>query len=105
MRSNIHEWRLPRQTAVSLNELAKSYNTTLRGWLNYYGRFYQSAMRLVFDHFDRGLLLWARRKYRKLARSPRRARRWLQKMVDRQPRLFIHWLTFGRVSVRTMGAV
>jgi group II intron reverse transcriptase/maturase len=105
MRSTIHAWRLQRQTAVSLNELAKCYNPTLRGWLNYYGRFYRSAMRLVFNHFDRGLLLWARRKYGKFARSPRRARRWLQKMVDRQPRLFIHWLAFGRVSVRTMGAV
>jgi RNA-directed DNA polymerase len=105
MRSTIHAWRLQRQTAVSLHELAQCYNPTLRGWLNYYGRFYKSALRLVFNHFDRGLLLWARRKYRKFARSPRRARRWLQKMVDRQPRLFIHWLAFERVSVRTMGAV
>jgi RNA-directed DNA polymerase len=105
MRNTIREWRLQRQTAVSLNELAKRYNATLRGWMNYYGRFYKSAMGLVFDHFDRGLLLWARWKYRKFTRSPRRARRWLQKIAHRQPRLFIHWLVFGRVPVRTMGAV
>lgn len=105
MTREIREWRLPRQTSIGLNELARQYNTTLRGWMNYYGRFFQSEMRGVFDHFDRGLLLWARRKYRKLAECPRRARRWLAKMVDRQPRLFIHWLTFGRVTVRTMGAV
>jgi RNA-directed DNA polymerase len=105
MKSQIREWRLPRQTSVSLNALARQYNTTLRGWLNYYGHFYKSAMRRVFDHVDRGLLRWARRKYRKLARHPRRAQRWLKKMVIRQPRLFIHWLAFGRVPVRTMGAV
>jgi len=105
MNSQIREWKLPRQTSVSLNELARLYNPKLRGWLNYYGHFYQSAMRRVYDHFDRRLLRWARRKYRKLARHPRRSQRWLKKMVNRQPRLFIHWLTFGRVTVRTMGAV
>jgi RNA-directed DNA polymerase len=101
----IREWHLPRQTSASLNELAKRYDATLRGWLNYYGRFYRSALGRVFDHLDRSLLRWALRKYRTLARSMRRARCWLRKMVNRHPRLFIHWLTFGRVTVRTMGAV
>jgi RNA-directed DNA polymerase len=101
----IREWHLPRQTPASLTELAMRYDPTLRGWLNYYGRFYRSALWRVFDHVDQSLLRWARRKYRRLARSPRRARRWLQKMVYRQPRLFIHWLAFGTVTVRTMGAV
>lgn len=104
MYSQIREWKLPRQTSVGLNELAKRFDATLRGWLNYYGRFYKSAMQRVFDHFDQRLLSWARRKYRNLARHPRRSQRWLTKMVTRQPRLFIHWLAFGRVTVRTMGA-
>jgi RNA-directed DNA polymerase len=105
MRRTIRAWQLPRQTSVGLHELAKRYNTTMRGWLNYYGRFYKSAMRAVGDHFDRGLLAWARRKYRKFERHPRRVRRWLTKTVNRQPRLFIHWLALGRFTVRTMGAV
>ena len=105
MNRTIREWHLPRQTSASLNELAMRYNATLRGWLNYYGRFYPSALQRVFDHFDHQLLCGARRKYRKLARRPRRSRQWLQKMVCRVPRLFTHWLAFGRVPVRTMGAV
>ena len=105
MMSEIRKWKLPRQTSVDLNQLARQYNTALRGWLNYYGQFYKFAMRRVFNHFHRALLRWARRKYRKLAGRPRRSQRWLQKMVNRQPRLFIHWLAFGRVTVRTMGAV
>ena len=105
MRRTIRQWRLPRQTSVGLHELAQRYNTSLRGWMNYYGRFYKSAMRAVFDHFDRSLLAWARRKYLRFARHPRRARRWLTRTVTRQPRLFIHWLAFGRFTVRTMGAV
>lgn len=105
MRRVIRQWRLPRQTSVGLHELARRYNPSLRGWLSYYGHFYKSAMRLVFDHFDRGLRHWARRKYRTFAHRPRRVRRWLQKMINRQPRLFIHWLAFGKLTVRTMGAV
>lgn len=104
MSDQIRAWKLPKQTSVGLHELAKCYNPALRGWLNYYGRFYRSAMQRVFRQFDRSLLRWARRKYCKLAAHPRRSRRWLEKMVDRQPRLFVHWLAFGRVSVRTMGA-
>jgi RNA-directed DNA polymerase len=105
MHGQIRQWKLPRQTSVGLNVLARRYNATLRGWLNYYGHFHKSAMRRVFDHFDRRLLSWARRKYRKFAGRPRRSRRWLDKMVTRHPRLFVHWLAFGRVPVRTMGAV
>ncbi len=105
MRSEMREWQMPRKTSTSLNELAKRYDPILRGWLNYYGRFYKSALGRVFYAFDRGLLRWARRKYRKFERHPGRAKRWLEKMVNRQPRLFIHWLAFGHVTVRTMGAV
>jgi RNA-directed DNA polymerase len=105
MYQDIREWKLPRQTSIGLNELAARYNPILRGWLNYYGRFYRSALWRIFHHFDQRLLRWARRKYRKLAASACRCRGWLKKMKGRQPRLFIHWLAFGRVAARTMGAV
>lgn len=105
MKQTIREWQVSRQTSVSLNVLAKQYNATLRGWLNYYGLFYKTAMRAVYRHFDSLLVLWARRKYRTLARHPRRARRWLDQMARRQPKLFVHWPHFRRVTVRTMGAV
>jgi hypothetical protein len=51
MYQRIREWHLPRQTSVALHELAAHYNPTLRGWLNYYGRFYRSALQRVFFHF------------------------------------------------------
>jgi len=104
MYQTIRAWRIPRRTSASLQVLARQYDPTLRGWLNYYGRFYRSALARVFDHFDRRLQGWARRKYRKLA-GTRRPQYWLQRIVQRHPRLFIHWLAFGRVTVRTMGAV
>jgi len=105
MKQTMREWQVSTQTSVSLNELARRYNATLRGWLNYYGLFYKTAMRAVYRHLDNLLVLWARRKYRTLAKHPRRARRWLDRMVRQQPRLFVHWSHFRRVTVRTMGAV
>jgi group II intron reverse transcriptase/maturase len=101
----IREWNLASQTHLCLHELAARYNTRLRGWLNYYGRFQRWGMQRVFARFDRQLEHWARRKYRRLERHRWRAMGWRQRMATRFPRLFIHWLAFGRASARTMGAV
>jgi len=101
----IREWNLPRQTSVSLNELARRYNSAIRGWMNYYSHFYKSALNRLYDHLDRKLVRWAQRKYRKLAGKPTQARGWLENVVRRQPRLFVHWLADGKAAVRTMGAV
>ncbi|MHB8348245.1 MAG: group II intron reverse transcriptase/maturase [Acidiferrobacterales bacterium] len=105
IRQAIREWNLPRHTSVSLNELARRYNPQIRGWMNYYSHFYKSALYRLYDHIDQKLVRWAQRKYRKLAGKPTRAREWLKKVVSRQPRLFVHWLAYGKVAVRTMGAV
>jgi RNA-directed DNA polymerase len=105
IRQMIRAWNLPRQTSVSLNELAKRHNPQISGWMNYYSHFYKSALSRLYDHLDRKLVRWAQRKYRKLAGKPTRAQKWLEKVVRRQPRLFVHWLAHGKVAVRTMGAV
>ncbi|WP_408499925.1 group II intron maturase-specific domain-containing protein [Paraburkholderia sediminicola] len=44
MRQTVRGWRLPRQTFRSLVELADQCNPTIRGWWNYYGAFYRTAM-------------------------------------------------------------
>lgn len=100
IRQEIREWKLPRQTSVSLNELARRYNPRIRGWMNYYGHFYKSALYRLYDHLDQKLVRWAQRKYRKLAGTPIRAQKWLRKAASRQPRLFVHWLAHGKVAVR-----
>jgi len=104
IRHAIREWNLPRQTSVSLNELAKRYNAQIRGWMSYYSHFYKSALCRLYDHLDRKLMQWAQRKYRKVTGSTR-ARTWLATVIGRQPRLFVYWVAYGKVAVRTMGAV
>jgi RNA-directed DNA polymerase len=91
MRQKIHSWRLPRQTPGTLAEFLETYDATLRGWWNYYGSFYPTAMGCVFRHFDRTLALWARRKYKHLAGHRKHSHRWLNGVAHREPNRFVHW--------------
>jgi hypothetical protein len=67
------------------------YNPILRGWLSYYGRFSPSAMYPVLRHFNMTLVAWAMRKFKRLRGHKTRACLFLECIVKRQPRLFVHW--------------
>ena len=56
-----------------------------------YGRFYKSQMYPVYRHMNQVLVLWARRKYKKLKTHKTRADNWLGNIAKREPNLFIHW--------------
>ena len=105
MLRTIRGWKLPRQTPASIGELATRYNPILRGWLNYYGHFYKSALLRVIDSFEATLARWARRKYKKLLRHEGRSFMWLWRVARRQPDLFVHWRAYSRAGGRAMGAV
>src|ERR1022692_4475969 len=78
MRDQVRGWRLTGQTSKPLGEVAKQCNPTIRGWWNYYGAFYRSAMHGLCRYLDRKLVRWARRKYKPLRRHRRRGEEWLQ---------------------------
>jgi RNA-directed DNA polymerase len=84
-------WRLHRRTNLTLDDLAEEVNPVLRGWLNYFTVFYSSAVIPIGRRMDRHLMRWARRKYKRLERSERRARAWLKGVRKRSPDLFAHW--------------
>jgi RNA-directed DNA polymerase len=84
-------WRLHRRTNSTLEDLAEEVNPVLRGWLNYFTVFYPSAVTPIGERMDRHLMRWARRKYRRLERSEKRARTWLTGVRKRDPDLFAHW--------------
>jgi RNA-directed DNA polymerase len=75
-------------------ELAQQYNSVLRGWWEYYGAFYQTAMREIFRYVDRKLEQWARRKYQTLMRHKRRSVEWLDRVKKARPEIFVHWRVF-----------
>jgi RNA-directed DNA polymerase len=84
-------WRLHRRTTLTLEDLAEEANPVLRGWLAYFTAFYPSAVKPIGRRMDRHLMRWARRKYKRLERSDKRARAWLRGVRKRAPNLFAHW--------------
>src|SRR5260363_345022 len=64
MRAETRQRRNYRYTELSLEDIARIYNPVLQGWINYYGRYYRSALYSVFRHFNKTLVAWARRKFK-----------------------------------------
>ena len=95
MRQTMRRWHLPRRSDKAIDDLARMWNPVLRGWIQYYGRFYKSALYSVFCHFNGLLVRWAMRKYKRLRRRRRRASYWLGGLARREPRLFAHWHLLG----------
>jgi RNA-directed DNA polymerase len=79
------------RTELSLHEIAQLHNATLRGWYNYYGKYTPSGMRQVARHFNRTLVSWAMRKFRRFRRRRIQACTWLRTLSKRNPTLFVHW--------------
>ncbi|MDT3445130.1 MULTISPECIES: group II intron maturase-specific domain-containing protein [unclassified Pseudofrankia] len=61
------------------------------GWLEYFTMFYPSVVIPIGVRIDRHLMRWAKRKYKRLKRSDRRAWAWLGGVRERSPGLFAHW--------------
>jgi RNA-directed DNA polymerase len=91
MSRRVRSWRVHRRTTLTLNDLAAAVNPVLRGWLAYFTVFYPTAVIPLCKRIDRHLMRWARRKYKRLERSGKRAWAWLQGVRERAPELFAHW--------------
>ena len=91
IRETMRRWRMHRQSDRSLEDLARKSNPVIRGWINYYGSFYKSALYSVFQTLNNILARWASRKYKRLRKRKRGAHLWLQRIAHGQPSLFAHW--------------
>jgi RNA-directed DNA polymerase len=95
IRREMKRWRLHLRSAIALDDIARLCNPVVRGWINYYGRFYKSALRPVFRQFNHSLTRWAMRKFKRLRRRPRQAQYWLGRVARRAPQMFAHWELLG----------
>jgi RNA-directed DNA polymerase len=91
MSRKVTSWWLPRRTTLTLNDLAREVNPVLGGWLTYFSVFYPTAVEPIGKRMDHHLMRWAKRKYKRLERSGKRAQAWLRRVRKRAPRLFAHW--------------
>jgi len=92
IRQTIREWRMAStRNNQSLEDLARLTNPAVRGWMNYYGRFYRSKCVQVLRHLNEALAAWARRKYKRFRRRERASIHWLGRIARREPNLFVLW--------------
>lgn len=92
IRKTIREWRLAStRNNQRLEDLARLLNPVVRGWMNYYGRFYRSKCVQVLRHLNEALAAWARRKYKRFRCRERASVHWLGRIARRDPKLFVLW--------------
>lgn len=91
MRQTIRHWRIQLKSSSAIEDIARAFNPVLRGWINYYGRFFKSRLYPVLRHMNQALIQWARRKYKTLEPHRTRAEHWLGNIAKREPNLFAHW--------------
>jgi RNA-directed DNA polymerase len=105
MRQTTREWKIRMRSDKSIQDISKMYNPVIRGWMNYYGKYYKSAMYPVLRHFDETLVKWTTRKFKRFKRHRRRARYWLGNVARTNPRLFAHWQMGIKPAIGKIGAV
>jgi len=92
IRATIREWRMAStRNNQRLEDLARLVNPVVRGWMNYYGRFYRSQCVQVLRHLNEALAAWVRRKYQRFRRRERASMHWLGRIARRDRTLFAHW--------------
>jgi len=91
IRAEIRSWKLHLRSDKAIEDLSRMFNPIVRGWLQYYGRYYRSALYPLMRQLDRSLARWAYRKYKKLRGHLRRATHWLARISRRDSKLFAHW--------------
>lgn len=91
MRAKTKKSNIRNRTELSLNDIAERFNPILQGWINYYGRYSPTVLYSVWRHFNKTLVSWAMAKYKPLRQRKTRAGLFLEKIVQKQPKLFAHW--------------
>ncbi len=91
IRSKLKTWHIQKWTVKNIYELARMLRPVIRGWINYYGKYYKSKLFTVLRHIDQLLMKWAMRKYKKLKGSRRKAYKWIVQVAKNNKNLFPHW--------------
>jgi group II intron reverse transcriptase/maturase len=88
--AQVRSWRLHLHTEVSEADLAQWVNPIVRGWMNYYGAFYRSALYPLLTRINAYLMRWLRKKFKRL-RGRNKAQHAWNNAVTTRPTFFAHW--------------
>ncbi|MFJ8113589.1 group II intron maturase-specific domain-containing protein [Streptomyces sp. NPDC096132] len=95
----VKSWRLHLHTEVSETDLARLINPVVRGWMQYYGVFYRSALHPFLGRINAYLMRWIRKKDKRLRGRKKAQEAWNRTVIQR-PRFFAHWVWVSTVSRR-----
>ena len=88
--AEMRSWRLHLRTNATFAQLARVINPIVRGWMQYYGAFYRSALYSLLSRINAYLVRWIRKKYKRL-RARKKAMKCWRGITERYPRMFAHW--------------
>jgi RNA-directed DNA polymerase len=88
--AEVRAWGLHHRTGLAFADLARRINPLVRGWMQYYGAFYRSALYPLLARINAYLVRWLRNKYERL-RAVKKGRGCWRGITTRSPRLFAHW--------------
>ncbi|EFH3877976.1 group II intron reverse transcriptase/maturase, partial [Escherichia coli] len=91
MIGKLRKLRLRRRVEMSLEDIAKRLNPMISGWLNYYAKYYKSAMKKVCRYINLTLIAWARKKYKTLRYKKTKACQLMERLSKEKLELFAHW--------------
>jgi RNA-directed DNA polymerase len=94
MKAIVHtmrDWRIHAASEKELDDFSRMFDRYIRGWVNYYGRYYPSALHRPLSCLNRRLVRWAMKKYKRYRGHQRRATQWLRRVARERPELFAHW--------------
>ena len=86
----VRSGRLHHRMGTNFADLARWVNPVIRGWMQYYGAFYRSALAPLLGRINAYLVRWIRKKYKRLRGKKKALQRW-REITERFPRLFAHW--------------
>lgn len=89
--SKIRQWSLPKRSDLSVKELGNKMNPVVRGWIEYYGAFFQSELLFLVHHLDKLIYRWVIRKYKKHGSNFKKADNWVKRIKSAKPNYFVHW--------------
>lgn len=89
--AEIRSTQFQRWTNRSIEEIAAFFNSKFTGWINYFGKFRKHELYPLIRDFDRRLIDWARRRYKRFKRSFTKACKWYYRFKYKNSGLFAHW--------------
>lgn len=91
IRKEIREWKLSSKKHLGLRAISDEYNSVIRGWVNYYGKFGKSEFRKVMVYLNKTLAYWLKKKRKRYAKRSVIAAHYRLAEIANVSRPFFHW--------------